>query len=188
MGFRDEMSQPLLEADHDSVDHLMRTLSKALERPDAREAFVLLDTLWARLAVHIRAEHLCLFPAILGAATERFTGRDGVPTRTAAEAAIKRLREDHDFFMRQVAIAVNTQRDISLDGELHDEEPGRATVRQIVGAIAQRLDEHNNLEEEQVYTWAPLLLSVEEQTQLNADVRRELENLPPRFAQRVKVS
>lgn len=173
------MSQPLLEDDHDSVGELVDSLRPALAGADARAAYGLLDALWARLAVHIRAEHLCLFPAILGAARELFDGRNGAPTR--AEAAIARLREDHDFFMRELAAAVGALRGLLSEKENRDQKAVAAGVTQTIEAVASRLDEHNRLEEEQVYRWAGALLNAEEQARLAAGVRRELANLPARF-------
>lgn len=53
----------------------------------------------------------------------------------------------------------------------------RATVLEVVGL----LEEHNRLEEEEVYRWPGLLLSAAEREELDAQMRREIENLPPRF-------
>ena len=49
-----------------------------------------------------------------------------------------------------------------------------------VEAVAARLEEHNALEEERVYSWTQQLPAGEE-AQLAVDIRRELANLPPRF-------
>ncbi|HWT03965.1 MAG TPA: hypothetical protein VN256_27195 [Pyrinomonadaceae bacterium] len=38
------------------------------------------------------------------------------------------------------------------------------------------------LEEEQVYLWPEALMSVEERAEMSARMRREIENLPPRFS------
>jgi hypothetical protein len=49
--------------------------------------------------------------------------------------------------------------------------------------VFERLREHNRLEEEEVYHWPLALLSGAERDRQDAAVRRELENLPPRFAE-----
>src|ERR1044072_7340629 len=58
----------ILVNDHAEVDALLRGLWDAFEGGEAEEVLAKLDYLWARLAVHIRAEHLHLFPALLAAA------------------------------------------------------------------------------------------------------------------------
>ena len=57
----------VLAGDHSEIDRLTVNSLAALEDGDKSKAFAALDLLWARLAVHIRAEHLCLFPTILSA-------------------------------------------------------------------------------------------------------------------------
>ena len=66
-------------------------------------AFELLDLFWARLAIHIRAENLHLFPALANAPASRFTGKGGLPTRDEAHNVLLQLRSDHDFFMKELA-------------------------------------------------------------------------------------
>lgn len=174
----------LLAADHADVDGLFRKLLQALEAGDARLAFSLLDFLWARLAVHIRAENLCLFPAILRAA-DQLKGVDrttAAPRLEEARSAISELRIDHDFFMRELADAVNRMRAQPI--ESYDEFPPEelAAIHQIVEAVRARLESHNRLEEEKVYRWPALLLNVKENERLASDTKREIENLPPRFS------
>ena len=53
-------------------------------------------------------------------------------------------------------------------------------MRRAVEAVAARLEEHNALEEERVYSWTRQLMPGEE-AQLAVDLRRELTNLPPCF-------
>src|SRR5215210_6365640 len=103
----------LLAEDHADVDGLFRKLLHALEAGDGRLAFSLLDFLWARLAVHIRAENLSLFPAILRAADQAGGGHrtaPAAPQPEEARCAISELRIDHDLFMRKLADAVNRMR------------------------------------------------------------------------------
>ena len=180
----DEPMTDILVDDHAEVGALLSELARAFERgAGAGEILSKIDYIWARLAVHIRAEHLHLFPALLRESQGR--GDDSTARTSPAEegvrAAVERLRDDHDFFMRELAAAVNDTRALAADKgpETRDE------LRRIEGrvrAVAERLEEHNRLEEEQVYLWPRALLSDEGRAELNAAMAREVENLPPRFA------
>jgi hypothetical protein len=173
----------LLAEDHADVGGLFRQLLQALEAGDARLAFSLLDFLWARLAVHIRAENLCLFPTILRAA-DQLKGVDSTtaaPRLEEARSAISELRIDHDFFMRELAEAVNRMRAQEFDHPDGFPPEQLAAIRQIVEAVRVRLESHNRLEEEKVYRWPAHLLNVEERERLVNDMKLEIENLPPRF-------
>ena len=90
---------------------------------------------------------------------------------------VRRLREDHDFFMNELAEAMKQLRAFS-----RNDHPGdlREVVER-VDAVSRRLETHNALEESQVYHWAARLLDLPEQMALNDNICRELENLPPRF-------
>src|SRR5437763_10360911 len=101
-----------LEEDHRSLDTLVAQLCDALEECDVKGSFARLDLVWARLAVHIRAEHLCLFPALLDAARQPSTSAEDVACFDEAQSVINQLRLDHDFFMVELARAVNTMRAI----------------------------------------------------------------------------
>ena len=59
----------LLAEDHAALGELLRAFLTQLDEGDTAGAFVHLDLFWARLAMHIRAENLHLFPAILNALT-----------------------------------------------------------------------------------------------------------------------
>lgn len=168
----------ILVGDHAEVDSLFGELSRAFDLGDAREVFGKLDYLWARLAVHVRAEHLHLFPALLAAAGR--SGEGGAPTREVVGAAVERLREDHDFFMRELAAAVNGSRELASQSGT-DSRERLLEIRGRVRAVAERLVEHNRVEEEQVYGWSEVLLRGGQGETLGAGLRRELENLPPRF-------
>ena len=74
----------LLEVDHESLAHLLAELDAELAKPNTVRAFELLDLFWARLAVHIRAENLHLFPALANARAAVFTGKGSVPTSEEA--------------------------------------------------------------------------------------------------------
>jgi hypothetical protein len=175
------MGQALLEEDHEAVGKLLDELRAGLRSAiDPQTAYGLLDRVWARLAVHIRAEHLCLFPAVLAARRGVFDGQGDVPSQAEAESAVERLRADHDFFMRELAAAVNTLRGLLSGRGSHDVKAEMEGVRRAVEAVAARLEEHNALEEEQVYRWTRYLPPGEE-AQLAVGIGRELTNHPPRF-------
>lgn len=173
----------LLAGDHAEVDAMFPDLWREFDRGGARGVFEKLDYLWARLAVHIRAEHLHLFPALLAASVGgQGVGADAAPTPGEVRAAVEHLREDHDFFMRELAGAVNAARELAAQ----DGPPERELLRQIKGralAVAERLAEHNRMEEEQVYLWPVMLLAEAELDAMREGIRREIENLPPRFSE-----
>src|ERR1051325_2506367 len=95
------MSQPRqrLSDDHDAVSEVLKQLLTALDNNDVATSFSRLDLLWARLAVHIRAEHLHLFPAVTKHLRE-------------SHAIVENLRTDHDFFMRELARAIAILREM----------------------------------------------------------------------------
>jgi hypothetical protein len=176
------MTSNLLRDDHAEVGGLFKELDAALGAGDKSHAFALLDLVWARLAVHIRAEHLCLFPAIIDAlAILPQAESEAVVISVEARDLIARLREDHNFFMNELSSAVKTMRELlSAPGDKM-EARGMREVRQIVAAVGSRLNEHNRLEEERLYSLPADLLASAEQARLLTCVRREIENLPPRF-------
>ena len=155
-------SEARLLDDHNSVSQLLRQLLTALDNKDVRATYSRLDLLWARLAVHIRAEHLHLFPAVLSRLTE-------------AQPVVERLRTDHDFFMRELARAIGLLREL--------DETKLDAVGDTVREIAKRLATHNDIEEKQIYHWASTILTEPEQTDLAARINAELENRPPRFSE-----
>jgi len=173
------MTDVLVE-DHAGVDELLHEVMLAFDGGDAREVFPKLDYLWARLAVHIRAEHLHLFPALLSAA-EGAGRTPGAPDASEAGESVGRLREDHDHFMRGLAEAVNGARALAARDSSADAER-LLQIRGMVQALATRLAGHNRLEEEQVYLWQSVLLSEDARAELRGKMKREIENLPPRFA------
>lgn len=164
------------------MDALFRELDAVFDHSRPREVLEKLDYLWARLALHIRAEHLHLFPALLAASKGGQGGpAAGTQSPTEVREIVKRLREDHDFFMRELAGAVNAARELAaLDGPV---DAGRLRqIRSVVLAVSGRLIEHNRVEEEQVYLWPKAVLTVGRRAELDAAMRQEIENLPPRFA------
>jgi hypothetical protein len=178
------MIEEFLLEDHESLAALLDDLKIAIEKPDLLRAFELLDRFWARLAVHIRAENVCLFPAILNAPAKLFVAENGLPDIEEARAAIAQLRGDHNFFMDELARAVNTMREL-LSAEQHENEREQIeSVRRRVFAVASRLEEHNKLEEEKVYHWPRIVLTPPELARLNDAIRYEIRNLPARFLQK----
>jgi hemerythrin superfamily protein len=165
----------LLAHDHVELDRL---LDQLMNMRDVKRGFERLDLFWARLAVHIRAEHLHLFPAIrqaLGHCQDQ-----GAPPLTEAEEVISKLRSDHDYFMRELASAIALSRQRLNGTSSSATQSADAAVK--IQAIRERLVLHNRLEETQIYVWTDNFLSEEEQTDLNRKIAGELAKLPPRFA------
>lgn len=152
-----QVSEQLID-DHAALDKVLKQLQIALRGSDVETARGKLDLFWARLAVHIRAEHLHLFPAVSSLLDE-------------APTVIAELRTDHDFFMHELARAVEIMR---------QPLPVR-DVTNIVLEVEQRLLKHNEVEETQVYRWATTLLNSEQQAKLANQIKTELLKHPPRF-------
>jgi iron-sulfur cluster repair protein YtfE (RIC family) len=170
----------LLEDDHESLGQLLTELDLELTRSSVVRAFELLDLFWARLAVHIRAENLHLFPALANAERSLFSGKRNLPTSTEAQNVLMRLRSDHDFFMKELAQMMKAGREIIAKQQRHREEV--EALRKQLATIANRLEAHNLLEERLAYTWPTLLFEEKTVAALSKRLRHELENLPPRFA------
>lgn len=172
--------ESLLEDDHASLGQLLTELDAELARPNIARAFELLDLFWARLAVHIRAENLHLFPALANASPALFTGKGSLPTSEEAQSVLAQLRSDHDFFMKELAQMIKVMREIAGSQQAHLEEAG--DLRQRLTTIAKRLEAHNRLEETRAYTWPSLLFDEQTVAALSDRLQHELANLPPRFA------
>ena len=182
-GQRPAKAAEMMTHDHSEIDQLIDKLLAALDHGDKVKSFEQLDLLWARLAVHIRAEHLCLFPSILAAPRDHFTGSRGAPPFEDAQGTIDLLQQDHAFFMRELAVAVNAMRkDEAVSDPVLIREMLRRVQRLIV-TVTTRLHSHNQLEEEKVYAWVNALLEKRECKALAHRMRQELENIPPRFNQ-----
>src|SRR5215475_2243449 len=95
-----------LSDDHHAVSEVLKQLLTALNDKDVETSYSKLDLLWARLAVHIRADHLHLFPAVIN--------RSGAGV-SEAQAIVEELRSDHDFFMRELARAIAILRESAID-------------------------------------------------------------------------
>lgn len=146
-----------LAADHREIDRLFLEARTALDGGLPDEAHGTLDRIWMRLAVHIRAEHKVVFPAL-------------AEERPDLQAALRALREDHDFFMATLAAAVQGLRGPS---------PDLASARAAMEAVQLRLTAHNALEEDRVYPEADRLPGAE-RARITQEVARELAFLPGR--------
>ena len=133
----------LLEDDHESLGQLLTELDGELAKHNPARAFELLDLFWARLAIHIRAENLHLFPAIANAQTSLFTGRAGLPTSDEAHQVLLQLRSDHDFFMKELAQMMKVGREISRQKMQSEEEI--SNLRGCLTIVRQRLEAHNRV-------------------------------------------
>jgi hypothetical protein len=176
------MLADLMEKDHELLDHLLQRLECALRRRDVVRSFALLDRFWARLAIHIRAENVCLFPAILNAHPKIAGGI--VPSLAEVERVIEQLRVDHNFFMDQLSGAVKTMRQFLSSSDTYTQWKRTREVNSIrarLREVASRLKAHNQLEEEHVYKWPALMLNAADSEKVYEVLRREIENLPPRF-------
>ena len=164
----------LLESDHAELDKLLLATVKAIDSSDAAETFKNLDFFWARLAMHIRAEHLRLFPAARRIAETTKIDIGNVPE------LLEGLQHDHDFFMRSLARAIKAMR---LVFDFGNEKETFEIVRDLLGEIKQRLEVHNRIEEERIYPLASeALLGKDELGTLSRSVKKELDNYPQRFA------
>lgn len=179
------MASGILEHDHEQLSIVLQQLQSSLRQHNADHTFKLLDLFWARLAMHIRAENLYFFPAILNASPELFDREVGLPAFEEARKMIDVLRADHNFFMDELSKAVKLYRTIMVADETRSQVSSQlATIRESVNAVSLRLESHDLIEEEQVYSWPSLLLKASELECLRIAVRRELENLPRRFSRR----
>ena len=159
-----------LSDDHEAVSKVLEHLLAALENNDVLMSHSRLDLLWARLAVHIRAEHLHLFPAV----TDRLS---------EAQPIVKILRADHDFFMHDLARAIGILRELPQSTVTADNETKLAVVANTVREVEERLATHNEIEENQIYRWSSTILSESEQLELLTRINAELNNRPPRFSE-----
>jgi hemerythrin HHE cation binding domain-containing protein len=157
----------LLSHDHEAVHEVLAQLLTALNNRQVQASYDKLDLLWARLAVHIRAEHLHLFPAVVSHLAE-------------AAPTVDRLREDHNFFMRELARAVDIVRELLSDGS--NREARLVYVLNLVLGLEDRLTTHNDIEENEIYSWISTMLTAPEQMELMARMKAELDHRPSRFS------
>jgi iron-sulfur cluster repair protein YtfE (RIC family) len=159
----------ILETDHAHLDTLLRDAINAFD-VDAEHTYRSLDLFWARLAMHIRAEHVVVFPALREADANGQLAHGDIPN------ILDELRHDHDFFMTELARAIKALRLVFSFG---NEEETIVVVRGIVEQVQSRLKQHNRVEEEMIY---PMISSLGPPTaEIAAKVLKQLENLPQRF-------
>jgi len=173
----------LLGHDHSELDELLGAFFAAVEKGDLDQSFDTLDVFWARLAVHIRSEHLHLFPTLIAAverSEQRTENGSRPPSAQAARDTIARLREDHDFFMQELAAAIT-----QLRKERGRTGQSRSAVlshlKEKALAVSRRLQTHNALEESEVYRWVEDLLEDAECIDLKTRINKELANVPKRL-------
>jgi hemerythrin superfamily protein len=175
-----QASQRLAD-DHVALDEVLRQLQTALDSGDVGASHARLDLFWARLAVHIRAEHLHLFPAVINRGNNMKADRSTRPTPDEVRLAVERLRADHDFFMHELAQAIGILRDLRKTTDRRPVDEAMRTVRDTVLEIEKRLVIHNELEENQIYRWVKTILNEYEQADLATRIKAELGYRPPRF-------
>lgn len=175
------MTNHLLAHDHSDLDEALAATLTAMNTEDLEGSFHHLDVFFARLAMHIRAENVHLFPT-LKAAAGKSAKPNTVPSEATVQAAIRCLIDDHDFFMSELAAAVKELRDFRR-GKTADLKAADVieSARKRLTEVSKRLETHNDLEETQVYHWAAAMLDPEEQETLSKNIQAELENLPPRL-------
>lgn len=160
----------ILTADHESLDELLDAAFDALSDQDKDRIFACVDMFWARLAMHIRAEHLHLFPAIQAAVKQP----NKIISVKKASTTIELLHKDHDLFMREL---------IKIIKQLRVNEYEAESISSTLTDIRKKLVSHNMIEEREVYGWAESLLTEEEYESLQSKMLKEITNLPPRFSQ-----
>ena len=170
-----------LIADHHSLDKLLQQLKRALAQRELEDTRAKLDLFWARLAVHIRAEHLHLFPRVLNSLERKQHLPASAPTTAAAQASIISLQTDHDLFMSELALAVKIVRGLAAGSDPSALAAALHEIAEKVEQVARRLVTHNEMEENQIYRWVSIVLSNDEQVKLWRQISRELQNRPPRF-------
>jgi hypothetical protein len=171
-----------LADDHVALGEVMGQLQTALDIGDVAASHARLDLFWARLAVHIRAEHLHLFPAVINGLSNLTADQAVAPSLSEGRLAVERLRADHEFFMHELAQAVGVLRDLLKATDRHGVIDGTTKVQRTVLAIEKRLVIHNEVEENRIYRWATTVLNQQEQTELANRIQAELANRPPRFS------
>lgn len=175
-----------LADDHHALDQLLAQLQAALDSGEVDVSHSTLDLFWAKLAVHIRAEHLHLFPALTKGVAGTGAHRSSAPaTPGETRAVIERLQTDHNFFMHQLARAVESLRTLLTVSDRAAIDKELTSVRGTISEIERKLVDHNRVEENQIYPLAGIVLNSEEQTGLAKRIITELENRPPRFAANV---
>ncbi len=165
----------MLTRDHSEIDALDGQIMDLLTSGESEALYKAIDFFWARLAIHIRAEHLHLFPTI----TEALHLLDATEA-AAIKDKIEKLHEDHNFFMREMIGAIKTMRQI-VDDPDSDELSRLGEVNERLENVRRRMIVHNKTEESEIYPLADRLLVADAARMLRYKMKRELDNLPPRF-------
>jgi hypothetical protein len=100
-----------------------------------------------------------------------------------APTMIEKLRDDHDFFMRELARAIGILRELPKRITRASDEAKLNAVGDTVREVEKRLATHNEIEENQIYRWSSTMLTEPEQLELLARINIELENRPSRFSE-----
>ena len=156
------MAEDLLTFDHRELDLLFDRVFECLDRSDRNETYRSLDLFWARLAMHIRAEHLHLFPAIVRYGDE------------SLREVIEGLRADHDFFMKELAAVIKLLRAAGNEWD-------RDFLHERLTRVRTRLAVHNDAEEERIYPARFLGDERHIADGLREAILKELSNMPLRF-------
>jgi len=170
--------EKLLSEDHHELDQLLVAVKSALEGNDARQIYSVLDLFWARLAMHIRAEHLQLFPSIVKNIEK---GHAELEWAGIVDKTIDALRDDHDFFMHELANAIKMTRELQREVDLNESDSRLIELRHKLATVSARLEKHNVTEEKIIYPLPHTLLAPAERSALANRIGRELENMPQRF-------
>lgn len=155
---------------------LLDEVFAALDAGDIERVYQKLDLFWARLAIHIRAEHLYLFPVILGAIETQKSATEisSLSSLQAAQSTINELREDHDFFMHELSGTVKRMRGLDENRQTESETAKQiSSVRETIAAVSRRLEKHNEQEESEIYKWMDALLNSSECAALNRRMRSD---------------
>lgn len=148
----------LLASDHRELDALLLQVQEGLENAEDAALVERIDRLWMRLAVHIRAEHKALFPAVM----EQAPG---------LQSEIQELKADHDAFMTGLSTSLRI---------LRSPNPDRTLVRHALESLRKRLTAHNRIEESRIYPLADDL-PLDRRSMLIQGLQRELGTLPDRY-------
>jgi iron-sulfur cluster repair protein YtfE (RIC family) len=169
------MFAKVLQQDHREIDELMAAVTESLDAGDYEGSRQTLDLFWARLAVHIRAEHLVLFPVV----TEAIANEEVDEQFAALSDVINGLRSDHDHFMYELAGV------IKLMGSIDPADGGKrrrmGKVRERLGTVREQLARHNRIEEETLYPLESLLSRGRDVVKVTERLKAQLENMPARF-------
>jgi len=171
-----------LADDHLAMHQVLNELKTALANGEAETSHAKLDLFWARLAVHIRAEHLHVFPTVIAGVRDKSADDRAHPDSKQMEVVVERLYDDHEFFMRELAAAIEIARKLGKSSDRRMDLESLKTIGNSMTEIERRLENHNELEEQHVYFWTGIVLSEQKQSELATKVEQELANRPPRFS------